>query len=149
MKNKKWLAAVFLISVLTFGMYKLMPLVDYTIGFYWADPINCSVDRLVDSPWKFHNRKIRIVGVVRILENSAIIYGSQEKYKYSLYEGIAVPINYSTFSKQFSNGEYVIVEGTFDSMSHGQKDLWIGTLYSVTRIEKRNENFPAMVYDRP
>jgi hypothetical protein len=141
-KKKKWLSMVLLLSVFIIAAYQLTPFIDYIISFYWANPVNSSITKIVDSPWQFHNRKIRVVGVIKIQQKFAIIYDSQEKYKYGLYEGIVISINPSILSKQISDGEYVVVEGTFDSMNHGHKGLWIGTLYSITRLEKRNENFP-------
>lgn len=100
-----------------------------------------SLINLISTPKDFNKKRIRLEGVFEYKFESHGIYLTRDDYDYGITKNaVWLDIDdemYSQRSEELNkmNGEYVIVEGVFNSDENGHFDMYSGSIENVTRIE--------------
>ena len=93
--------------------------------------------RLVVSPEKYHGKRVRVIGFVRLEFEGNAVYVHKEDYQHALI-GNGLWINGPNLESQGQknrNMKYCIIEGTFDANNKGHMGLWSGSLKSISRFD--------------
>lgn len=101
-----------------------------------ADSLDVSLIQLIAAPEKYQGKAVRLMGFLRLQFEGNAIYLHKEDDEQSLYKNglwLDLPAGRRTASQL--DGNYVIVEATFDGKDKGHLDRWSGSLTNVTRLE--------------
>lgn len=103
--------------------------------------LDVSIINLIANPKKFDEKYIRLIGVLEWEFEGHGIYLTKDDYNYGITKNAVWLDMYDEVYKdkidelKQMNGEYVIVEGVFNSNENGHFDMYSGTIENVTRIE--------------
>ena len=102
--------------------------------------IDVTIINLIATPEKYHNKKVRVIGVVNIQFEGTGIYLNKEHHKYRLpkYAVCMNAIDLKAIGKSAEelekyNGQYVVVEGKFDKDHDGHMGMSSGCIFDITR----------------
>ena len=101
--------------------------------------INVSFLELTANPELYHNKQIRLIGVMKLEIEGNSIFLSKEHYQYDVTRN-AFWISLSPLlEKQKAeikklNGKYVLLEGIFKKDRKGHMGLYMGTITNINRI---------------
>ncbi len=104
--------------------------------------ISTSIIKLISNPEEFHNKRIRIIGFLKMEFEGNSIYLHKDDYENRNYQN-AFWISITTKLKQEiladeCNETYVSLVGTFKMDEHGHHGLWPGGIINIELITKRN-----------
>ncbi len=94
--------------------------------------------RLVVSPEKYHGKRVRVIGFVRLEFEGNAVYVHKEDYQHALIGNglwINVPNTLDSQGQKNRNMKYCIIEGTFDAKNTGHLGLWSGSLKNISRFD--------------
>lgn len=94
--------------------------------------------RLVVSPEKYHGKRVRVIGFVRLEFEGNAIYTHKEDYQHALIGNgawINVPATSDAKGYKNRNMKYCLIEGTFDAKNRGHLGLWSGSIKNISRFE--------------
>ena len=102
--------------------------------------IDVSLVNLIATPDIYHEKIVRVIGVFRLRFEGNALFLSQDDYKHNIHKNSiwispdlkALKSDLSTL--QQLNGQYVLIEGTFDKNKTEHMGLNSGSLQKVTRI---------------
>jgi hypothetical protein len=97
-----------------------------------------SLIQLIANPQAFDNKRVRIIGYLRLEFEGDVIYFHREDYEYGLTKNglwVNVPPDMTQAQKQAVNNKYVICTGIFRAGMHGHMGLNSGELTEITRLE--------------
>ena len=96
-----------------------------------------SMIQLIANPEKYDGQRVRVIGVGNLEFEDCSLSLNKEDWKFSLgnqlWLGLSPAISPAE-AKQY-NGEYVILEGTFDQHDHGHWGMFYGAIKNITRYE--------------
>jgi len=101
-----------------------------------------SLVRLIANPDKYHNRKVRIIGVAHLEFETNGVYLTKEHCEERIHKnGLWIESDYealkTTEDKLASyNGKYVLMEGVFDKNCTGHFGMWSGGLVKISRYDE-------------
>jgi hypothetical protein len=108
-------------------------------GVISSKDFNVSIVSLIATPEKYHERRVQVEGYLNLEFEGNAIYLHKEDYE----KGLTKNGFWVEFSDKLSKTEinklnkgYVLIEGTFNSESHGHMGLFGGEIYEITRIIK-------------
>jgi hypothetical protein len=99
-----------------------------------------SLINLIASPSEYHGKKVRVIGVSVIEFEGDSLYLSKEHLLNAVTKNaVWISPNYNTLEtteEKLSkyNGEYALVEGTFNKDGHGHMGLFSGSIENITRF---------------
>lgn len=99
-----------------------------------------SMIQLIATPEKFHNKKVRVIGVVAIRYEDTALYLDSVSYERHLYHNaIWMPLPGKEYLEKLEHisGIYVFAEGIFDANLLGHFGAYSGTLRSISRVDPR------------
>lgn len=94
--------------------------------------------RLVVSPEKYHGKRVRVIGFVRLEFEGNAVYTYKEDYQHGLIGNgawINVPATLDAQGQKNRNMKYCLIEGTFDAKNRGHLGLWSGSIKNISRFE--------------
>lgn len=95
-----------------------------------------SLIHLIQNPDKFHERKVRIIGVVCLkFECKAVFVSSEDVKKAVTKNAVWVDVELTEANKRL-NGRHVLIEGEFDKNNLGHLRMYSGCLTRVSRLEE-------------
>jgi len=114
-----------------------------TAGYYpQGGPDNgvedVSLIQLIANPQTYDNKRIRIIGFVRLEFEGDAVYLHQEDFEYGLSKnGLWIDVPQDMTKKQMDavNRRYAICTGTFRAGGHGHMGLFSGEIAAITRLE--------------
>jgi len=124
----KYLTTFILISIVCFAFDKSEQSI-----------ISVSLINLISTPEKYHNKYIRVIGVIDLEFENNKIWLSKESRKYKLNKNaLWIVPNYTQLAipkdelKKY-NGKYVLIEGIFNKNSKGHLGMNSGEINHITR----------------
>ena len=120
----------------------LIILLTINIGFTAPEEAkSISLINLIASPGEFHGKKVRVIGVSVIEFEGNSLYLSREHLLNGVTKNaVWISPNYQILKKTEEklskfNGEYVLIEGTFNKNDHGHMGLLSGSIENITRFD--------------
>jgi len=100
-----------------------------------AEPVFTSVIRLIGCPEELRGHSVRVIGYCVLRFEGRAIYLAEADFlnavtKNALWLDVDLKPEYTKL-----DGQYVLVEGTFDSDNRGHLQLYSGTVRDVKRME--------------
>jgi hypothetical protein len=117
--------------------YVSLPVLNHAIYSYFACDTRCSANMVMQTPWIYHSRKVRVFGFLDLRFEGNALYSSKEFSDYRLYgQAIWVDLDKDQLKeyKNSSNSKYVIVTANFDSIERGHGNLFAGSLRKIEKI---------------
>jgi len=108
-------------------------------GVILESDFDISLVKLIATPEKYHEKKIRVTGFMNLEFEGDAIYLHKEDYEKSLSKnGFWVAFSDKLDRKEIIklNKGYVLIEGTFNMDRHGHMGLFGGEIYNITRVIK-------------
>jgi hypothetical protein len=99
---------------------------------------NTSIVELIANPQRYDNRRVRIIGFLRLEFEGNGIYLHQEDFIHGIAENaIWVDPPKAMTKEQMNqvNNKYVICEGVFHAKLHGHMGMFAGELSDINRLE--------------
>jgi hypothetical protein len=103
-----------------------------------VDGGNTSIVELIANPLKYDNKRVRIIGFVRLEFEGNAIYLHREDFLHGISENsvwVNVPKAITKEQMTEVNEKYVICEGVFHASSHGHMGMFSGELSDINRLE--------------
>lgn len=104
--------------------------------------IPTSIIKLISNPEDFHNKRIRIVGYLKMEFEGNSIYLHKDDFESRNYQNAFWISITDVLKKEIiadeSNETYVSLVGTFKMDEHGHLGLWPGEIRNIEFITKRN-----------
>lgn len=104
--------------------------------------ISTSIIKLISNPEEFHNKRIRIVGYLKMEFEGNSIYLHKDDYESRNYQNAFWISLTDDLKKEIiadeSNETYVSLVGTFKMDEHGHRGLWPGEIRNIEFITKRD-----------
>jgi hypothetical protein len=97
---------------------------------------SCTVTfyELIPSPKKYENSIIRIVGVAKSFENEWFLFASADAAKFLLFEqSISFSVESEDIKEPFEDGDYVYLQGVFNSEYKGKRQFVKGVVDSESK----------------
>lgn len=94
--------------------------------------------QLIATPEKYDGQLVRVIGVGNLEFEGNCISLSKEDLKYGVGNSIWIELGEKAISYEEArkfNGEYVIIEGTFDKDDCGHMDMFCGSIKNISRYE--------------
>jgi len=135
-----WLSAIGVICISGTFLFRTSAQTDMSKVPEWMRPSeDLPLVRLVVSPEKYHGKRVRVIGFVRLEEEGSGVYVHKEDYQHALI-GNGVWINVSgarldADGQKNRNMKYCLIEGTFDAKKRGHKGAWSGSIKNISRFE--------------
>ncbi|MGA2703389.1 MAG: hypothetical protein ABSH35_20115 [Isosphaeraceae bacterium] len=105
-----------------------------------AEPEYISLIHLIQHPHRYHGRKVRVIGVVRLkFESKAVFVSAEDLKKAVTKNAIWLDVDLTEANQKLS-GKHVLVEGVFDQENLGHLKLYSGAITKVTRLEEWRAN---------
>ena len=138
---------VILITTVIVGFFYTKSIIDDSMPVNSTEPDTkiheISIYELITSPEEYHNKKVRVIGASSVKFESTYIAPYQDDIYYCTDNKIWLDIGYETplyNETEKYDGEYVIIEGTFDKDRSGFKGQYRGAIKDITRFESWNIN---------
>jgi len=104
--------------------------------------ISTSIIKLISNPEEFHNKRIRIIGFLKMEFEGNSIYLHREDYESRNYQNAFWISLTDDLKKEIiadeCNETFVSLVGTFKMDEHGHRGLWPGEIIDIEFITKRN-----------
>lgn len=113
--------------------------------------VEATVEQLITNPQKYHGKVVRVIGVGNLEFEGNCLSANMENYRYGLGNALWLELGSQATPYEEAvqyNGEYVIVEGTFDMEEHGHMGLFQGAIKNVSRYQlwRLHHITHAMIY---
>ena len=103
------------------------------------DAVDVSLVQLIATPERFHGKRVRVIGFVRLEFEGDAIYLHGDDYKHRLSRNglwIDVPEKMEARRAEFDR-RYVLIEGVFDAQNRGHLDSFSGSIRNLNRYMAR------------
>lgn len=114
----------------------------FLVGFGKVDhkSIDVSLINLISTPDKYHQKKVRVIGVSNIKFEGNAIYLNKEHLNYGVTKNaLWISPNYQAIGKTETelskyNGQYVLIEGVFNKDNKGHMGMFSGSIDNINRF---------------
>ena len=130
------------------GQFLFLTLVTVTLsigqGRNFGEPnhraVNVALSGLIGNPERYNDTLVRVQGIVNLAFEGNALYLTKEHWQHGVtkeavwlsIEDNSTGANLRDFSKY--NGEYVLIEGRFNSEMNGHLGLFSGSIVRINRI---------------
>lgn len=124
-------------------------LVASKLGVYEVNPneaLDVSLAALIASPERYHGRRVRVIGFVRIEFEGNAVYFHREDYDHGmLMNGLWIDVPEAhRKAKDSVNMKYCLIEGTFDAEEKGHMGANSGAITSITRLDPWSDSVKSV-----
>lgn len=120
----------------TLFLHILIAILALVAPMHADEPLEVSMIQLIATPDKFHGKFVRVIGYLHLeFEGNALYLHREDHLAAISMNGIWFGGTVETMKtpKVFTD-QYMLVEGTFDSKSHGHMGMWSGAISNVKRV---------------
>src|SRR5689334_127036 len=110
--------------------------------YFMADIEFISIITLIQSPEKYHHKRVRIVAIASLEFEGTAQWVSREDLEKSITKnGIWLEVKLDETTKKLDR-KVLIVEGTFDAVRKGHLGMYSGMIGDITRIQLWEKETP-------
>ena len=118
-----------------------------------SEPLFISLIELIQSPYQFSGRHVRVVGFASMKFEGVALYVSEQDYRNAITKNAVWLDTELTPQARDLHEKYVMVEGVLDPSKKGHLNLYSSTLMQVNRLDLWSDpaktSAPAAPADKP